>query len=210
MRQVLTICAALTISLAFGQSKFESAILKGKKMIATLDTITDYQNTINYFERIAQKETDQWLPLYYQAQVMSFMASNDPNVDTKEVTLNAALGLIQKAQKIDKNAELVALEGFVQMLRLTVDPATRGQTLSPTIFGLYQQALALDSQNPRALLFMGQMQYGTAQFFGTGFEEACANVQKAYDIFEKQPDEPTINPDWGKGSAKAALANCNQ
>lgn len=210
MRLFITSILAFISFVSISQSKFESAILKGKELINNADTATEYKKASNYFERIAQKESGEWLPLYYQAQVLCIMASNDGNMDRRETTLNSALDLISKGKKMDKNAELLALEGFAQMLRLTVDPATRGQTLSPVIFGLYNQALAIDSKNPRALLFMGQMQYGTAQFFGSGFEESCANVKKAYDIFENESDGASIYPTWGKGSAKAALANCNQ
>ncbi|MEQ8472155.1 MAG: hypothetical protein RIC35_13270 [Marinoscillum sp.] len=211
MKNLLTLITVLVVvGFASAQTKFEKAILKGKEMLSEADSAKAYQPVINYFERIASKETGEWLPLYYQAQILAITATSNPNVDEKEVTLNSALELITQAKKIDKNAELLALEGFVQMIRLTVDPATRGQTLSPTIFGLYNEALKLDAKNPRALLFLGQMQYGTAQFFGSGFEEACKNVKMAYDIFEEQPGEPTILPTWGKGSAQAALDNCNQ
>ena len=206
---ITTIIVVLSIGLS-AQSKFETAILRGKQLFAEADTLTDYQKAFNYFQRIAQKETQEWLPLYYQAQALAIIGSNDKDNTSKEATLNTALEIIESAKKIDKNAELLALEGFVQMLRLTVDPATRGQTLSPVIFGLYNQALAIDAKNPRALLFKGQMQYGTAQFFGNGFEEACANVKKAYHIFENASEEPSIYPTWGKGSAETALANCNQ
>ena len=210
MKTLFTTIAILTVALGFSQSKFESAILRGKQMINDADTVTEMQNAVNYFQRIAQKETAEWLPWYYQAQITCFMASSNSDLDAKENQLNKALELIEAGKKIEKNAELLALEGFVQMLRVSVDPATRGQKLSPVVFGLYNQALAIDPQNPRARLFLGQFQYGTAQFFGTGFEEACVNVKKAYDIFENQPSEPTIYPSWGMGSARAALANCNQ
>lgn len=210
MRTLFSVLALLLVMSAFSQSKYETAIFRGKQMIAAADTLADYQQAVNYFERIGKKEQDQWLPRYYQAQVLAFMASDESDLETKEVTLNTALAHIEAAKRMERNAELLALEGFVQMLRLTVDPSTRGQTLSPVIFGLYQQALGLDAENPRALLFMGQMQYGTAQFFGTGFEDACTTILKAYHIFEKQPEAPTIFPDWGMASAKASMENCNQ
>lgn len=210
MKNLLIITTLLLSYLVSGQSKFEAAILKGKEMIKNADTSTEYQQAANYFDRIAQKETDQWLPLYYQAQVLSFIGNDQTDKESKETTLNSALELIESAKKINRNSELLALEGFVQMLRISIDPATRGQTLSPVIFGLYGQALGMDAENPRALLFLGQMQLGTARFFGTGNDEACANVKKAYDIFEKQPDELTIYPDWGMSGAKSAMENCNQ
>lgn len=210
MKTLFILITIFISSYSYGQSKFESAILRGKQMINDADTVTAYQNVANYFQRIAQKETTEWLPLYYQAQVMAFMASNDTDVDSKEAQLKKALGLIESAKKIEKNAELLTLEGFVQMLRLSVDPGTRGQTMTPMVLGLYQQALALEPENPRTLLFLGQMKYGMAQFFGTGTEEACTHVKQAYDIFESQPSDPTVYPTWGMESAKAVLQNCNQ
>lgn len=210
MKYLFILIAILSVGSASAQTKFEKAILKGKEMITMADSTKAYQPVINYFERIASKETTEWLPLYYQAQILAITATNDPDAGNKEQTLNAALGIIGQARKIDKNSELLALEGFVQMIRLTVDSGTRGQTLSPTIFGLYNEALKLNPENPRALLFLGQMQYGTAQFFGNGFDEACGNVKKAYDIFEQQATAPTVLPTWGKGTARSAQERCNQ
>ena len=88
MKTLFTTIAILTVSLGFSQSKFESAILRGKQMINDADTVTEMQNAANYFQRIAQKETEEWLPWYYQAQITCFMASNNPDVDSKENQLN--------------------------------------------------------------------------------------------------------------------------
>lgn len=196
-------------TLAQAQSKYEQAILKGKAMMGKTDSTEGYLAVANYFERIARRETGEWLPLYYKSLSLSFMATREGDKARKEETLDKALALVQQASKLDKNAETVGLEGFIQMLRLSADPAARGQTLSPVIFGLFQEALTIDPANPRALLFMGQMQHGTAQFFGSGFEEACGYIQRANDIFEQAPSQNTILPTWGKESAVAMLAICN-
>lgn len=192
------------------QSKFESAIERGKIMMDTSTSVAGYLALSNYFERIASKETAEWLPLYYQALSITFASTETKDPETKEELLNKALEITQSAEKLSKNSETLALEGFIQMLRLSLDPAARGQTLSPTIYGLFHQAIAMDRENPRALLFLGQMDFGSAKFFGKSTEEACKYIQKAYDIFEQAADETTIMPSWGKGSAAASLQNCNQ
>lgn len=209
MRSLFIVFTLLACAVQAQDNRYESAILKGKKLIAEADGEEAYRSASNFFERIAQKETERWLPLYFQAQSLAFLGADLSDPTKKDEVLNNALELVKKARTLENNVETVALEGFIQMIRLTVDPATRGQTLSPEIFSLFIEALKMDSENPRALLFMGQMQYGTAQFFGSGVEEACKYIQNAYDIFEQQPDEETINPDWGAKSAGSMLQKCN-
>lgn len=209
--RTIVLLLMLCVFSVYGQgAKFEATILKGKKMLNEAGGPEGFANAYNYFERIAQKEQGKWLPLYYQAQILAFKGNNEPDLAKKEDQLNASLDLIDKAKKLEKNAELVVLEGFVQMLRLTVDPATRGQSLSPAIFDLFNQAIAMDAGNPRALLFLGQMHYGKAQFFGSGFEKACQYIQKACNIFDGLPDEESIYPTWGKSIAHASRDNCKQ
>jgi len=207
--KTLGILFILLSSLATAQSRYESAVLKGKSMLFADNDIAGYQNAANYFERIANKETDQWLPLYYQAVALAFLSTNQESKEERESTLNKSLTLIEKAEQLAQNSETLALKGFVQMLRLSVDPATRGQVLSPVILGLFEEALKLDDNNPRALLFKGQMLYGMAQFFGQGKEEACGYFGKAMAIFETDSTQDSIFPTWGELTARQSLASCN-
>ncbi|MEP0367472.1 MAG: hypothetical protein ABJN36_12685 [Cyclobacteriaceae bacterium] len=191
------------------KSKFTRAILKGKEMLSTADTVTAFISAANYFERIKLNEPDEWLPAYYQARALTVVAMKGDK-EKKEEVLNTALEVVQTAQVIERNSELVALEGYVQMLRLTVDPATRGRTLSPVIFKLFDEALQLDLDNPRAMIFLGQMEFGTAQFFGSGTEKACGYIEKAAALFEEESDEDTILPMWGAEALPYYQENCNQ
>lgn len=189
--------------------KLTKAIIKGKLMMEKADTVTEYTTVANYFERIKFKEKEEWLPAYYQALSLTF-GSQSVDVEEKEANLIIALSIVQEAQKIDKNSELVALEGFIQMMRLTVDPATRGRTLSPLIFGLYQESIELDPSNARAMLFLGQMHFGMAQFMGSGTEDACGFIKKAEGLFANESKDDTIFPSWGKKTLTYSLSNCNQ
>ncbi|MDW7690468.1 hypothetical protein R9C00_23085 [Flammeovirgaceae bacterium SG7u.111] len=202
----------LLSSTCFAQSsKYETAILKGKALLGEGHATGDFQKAINYFERIAKKETDEWLPVYYQAFAMSFAANNLEGVKQKDQEFNKALKVLESAEKIEENSEVLALKGFINMLKLGNDPQNLGPLLPPVINQLYGKALKLDSQNPRAMLFLGQMQYGSAEYFGGGTEDACATIQKAYAIFEKQQgQEKTIMPAWGMESAKKYIDMCGK
>jgi hypothetical protein len=184
-------------STVFSQNdKLTKAIMKGKTLIIEADTLSEYISAANYFERVALSEPGEWLPAYYHAQALTFGAMSLSN-EKKEELLNTALKWIKDAQKTDQNDELVAMEGFIQMMRLTVDPGTRGQTLSPLIFRLLGEALNINPENPRALLFMGQLEFGTAQFFGTDTEKACTYIQKALPLLADESGKDTIFPSWG-------------
>ncbi|MFY0600672.1 MAG: hypothetical protein JXR03_13450 [Cyclobacteriaceae bacterium] len=210
MKLTLYIALVLLSTLNFAQSgKFSKAILKGKEMIAQSDSIDNYIAAANYFERIKLKETNEWLPSYYHALALTFGALK-LEADEKEDMLNTALKSVEVGKKIAKNSELIALEGFIQMLRLSIDPAVRGRTLSPTIFQLFNAALKYDENNPRATLFLGQMHYGTAQFFGSSTEEACSYFEKAKALYDSESPEDTIFPTWGKKGLEEMVKNCNE
>ncbi|MEP2026241.1 MAG: hypothetical protein ABJI85_16365, partial [Reichenbachiella sp.] len=78
----------------------------------------------------------------------------------------------------------------------------------PKIMADFGKAMKLDPNNPRANLFMAQMLYGSAQFFGTGVDDACALVDKSMVLFESEKPESTIAPSWGLHSAKQYKKQC--
>ncbi|MFT6856360.1 MAG: tetratricopeptide (TPR) repeat protein [Cyclobacteriaceae bacterium] len=210
MKTLLYFFSLLVILSVHGQhSKFEKAILKGKAMMENSATISDYANAANYFERIAKNEPDQWLPVYYRAQA-NMIIGNKLKGQEQETYYQEALDQIGEIKNADKNAEVLALEGFIQMMRLSADPGTRGQSLSPVVFGLFRKAINFDNSNPRALLFMGQMEYGTAQFFGSSSDKACEYINNAVALFENKSNESTVYPSWGNSSAQLSVKNCNQ
>ncbi|HAZ26352.1 MAG TPA: hypothetical protein DCY95_18715, partial [Algoriphagus sp.] len=80
---------------------------------------------------------------------------------------------IDKAEKLaPANSEVTALKGYAIMGKISLDPASRGQNLSPQAMQLFGKAINLDRENPRALYLMAQMEYGMAQFFGSGTDKA--------------------------------------
>jgi hypothetical protein len=72
----------------------------------------------------------------------------------------------------------------------------------------FGKAIGLNPENPRALLFMAQMQYGTAEFFKAPTTEACATLAKALEKFGVFKADTPVAPQWGKGVAEEWQAKC--
>lgn len=173
------------------------------------ETLDALDASANKFDRIGQAESDQWEPYYYSSLSHVFKAFKIEDLPTKDKALDQALVALGKASTLsENNSEIIALQGFINMIKIGVDPGTRGQTLSPKIMADFGKAMELNPNNPRANLFMGQMLFGTAQFFGTGVDDACALVDKSIILFENEKSESTIAPSWGLYSAKQYKEQC--
>ena len=94
------------------------------------------------------------------------------------------------------------------MIRLTVDPATRGPKYSGMAMQSFGKALGLNPENPRALVFMAQMQYGTAEFFKSPTTEACATLTKSLEKFASFKTDNPVAPQWGEGLAEEWKEKC--
>ena len=189
---------------------YEKAIGQNIGSIFTTENVADYDGVANKFVRIGEAEKDKWLPYYYASLTYIFKSFRLTTIEDKDQALIQAQQMLDKSATLsESNSEIEALQGFLYMMSLSVDPSNRGQTMSPKAFGAYEKALALEPGNPRALLFKGQMMYGMAQFFGSGTEDACALVNKSMEIFEKEAGNQTIEPSWGIYSAKEYISKCN-
>jgi len=93
-------------------------------------------------------------------------------------------------------------------MRLVVDPPSRGPQYSGMAYQALGKGLELNPDNPRALYMMAQMQYGSAQFFGSSTDEACATLAKAMEKFDSFEPESEIAPNWGKPQAIDLQAGC--
>lgn len=173
------------------------------------ESIEAFDPLANKFDRIGQAEGSQWEPYYYAALTHTFKAFRINDLQAKDVVLDQALTALSKADNLsENNTEIIALRGFINMIKIGVDPATRGQSLSPKIMADFNQSLKLEPNNPRANLFMGQMLFGTAQFFGTGTDDACALIDRSLMLFDTEKPASSIAPSWGKFGAEQSKSEC--
>ena len=205
-----TLISASTLLLSFNPGGYEAAMKRTLGDMKNIQNQSDLVDIANKFDRIGAAEKDQWLPYYYSAYCYILMTTQESDVTKWDDYLNKADANIRKAEVLEANmVEIFALKGFSSMMRINVDPAVRGQEYSMKSVGYLQQANQLDDRNPRVILMMAQMQYGTAQFFGSDTAPICDQFKKAVELFDEQnTDSDSILPSWGRPQAESMAMKC--
>ncbi|MEX2235493.1 MAG: hypothetical protein WD824_25250 [Cyclobacteriaceae bacterium] len=210
---IITVCSALIMFCfnndSMANDKYLEVMQKSISAVYTASDIPQLQEAVNTLERIGGAEKTKWEPQYYIAFGYIMMANQEKDGAKKDSYLDLAAAAIEKAKKLaEQESEIIALEGFVFMLRVTVDPGSRGPEFAPKAMKTFAKAIALDAENPRALALMAQMQYGSAQFFGNSTAEACENIKKSLEKFSTYKSGNVIAPVWGKSMAESVSQRC--
>lgn len=190
--------------------KYFAQMGKQVQAVYMAKTSDEFQAAVNAFDRIGSAEKSKWEPYYYSAYGNIMMAINEKDATKKDSFLDLALVGVEKGKELAPNeSELVALEGFAHMIRVSVDPATRGQKYSGLAMQTFGKAVGMDKNNPRALALLAQMQLGMARFFNQPPTEACETARKAATVFDSttEPTNP-LAPRWGKEMNLGVLQSC--
>lgn len=206
---VLVFVALLSNAFVTDDKKYAETMAKNILVIYKAATPEELQQAINVFDRVGNAEKTKWEPFYYQAFGYIMLANREQDGARKDSYLDQAKTALDKATAIKSDeSEIVAMEGFISMIRVSVDPATRGAQYSGAAMQSFGKAIALNPENPRALALMSQMQLGTARFFNASTAEACTTANKAVEKFATYKSENPFAPVWGKGMTEEVLKNC--
>jgi tetratricopeptide (TPR) repeat protein len=209
-RITITVIFFTLSTLAVADDKqYEAVMKKNIQALYEAKTADEYQTSINAFQRIAGVEKNKWEPHYYSAFGYVMIAAKGTAAEQRDANLDLALESIKKAAELSPNeSEIIALQGFVYMIRVSIDPASRGPQFAGLAMQYFQSALKLNPENPRALCLLGQMQFGSAQFFGSSTDEACATINAALDKFDTFKSENTLAPQWGRQMTERLKQSC--
>jgi hypothetical protein len=200
---------AFSVSKSFATDKYTENMQRNIDSVYKAKTIQNIQNSVNALERIGDAEKTKWEPFYYASFGYVMMATREKVGATKDSYLDLALKANEKAKALQPNeSEIIAMEGFIHMIRVTVDPASRGQQYSGLAFQAFGKAVGMNPENPRALALLAQMQFGTARFFGSSTTEACGTNSKALEKFDTFKSENALAPQWGRGMAEEMKSQC--
>ena len=199
------LCAVFLTAAA--QSDKYAAVMQ--KNIAALDsakTISDLQNVAASFERIGDAEKTQWLPYYYAALAQTWVGWY-PDVKDKDANAEKIKVYLNKAEAIEKNAELYAVENMVNTQQMLMDPQTRWQTNGQDASAALKKGMEIDPNNPRLYYLQGESLFGTPTQFGGGKDKAKPVFEKAVSLFKSAQPKP-LYPTWGQKQAEEKLALC--
>ncbi|CAD5266506.1 MULTISPECIES: hypothetical protein [unclassified Imperialibacter] len=212
----ITAVVSLLALFSVGQTNAQNSYEKGMKgaleqLFSAEGGKENWQNAANKFERIANVEKDKWQPNYYAALAYAWMATKEETMVLQDEKMNRARKFVEAGLEASPdNVELITMQGYTDMLSVAFDPGTRGQTLSTRVFQTFGKAIQMDPTNPRARLFMAQMQDGTEKFFGQSNEASCQTLAKAVENYGRQKDNGDFSPTWGQGAAEQMLKNCQK
>ncbi|HYF69172.1 MAG TPA: hypothetical protein VD884_13605 [Ohtaekwangia sp.] len=207
---VVALLLALITSVSMANDgKYIEAMKKSITQLYEADQIAEYQESVNAFNRIASAEKNKWEAYYYSAYANIMMATLEPYAEKKDAYLDQAMLAIEEAKSLAPNeSEVIALEGFAMMMRISVDPGSRGAMYAPQAQQSFNKAVALNENNPRALALKAQMEFGTAQFFGSSTKDACATNAMAIEKFGTYTSENILAPQWGTTMTEGLAEKC--
>ncbi len=165
----------------------------------------------NLFERIASAESDNWLPLYYAAQINILQSFGLQDEEKLTAQLNKAQDLLNDATTISKdNPEIIVLQALLHTAWVAYDGATYGMTLSGKVSALYGQAEQIAPDNPRVILNKAEWGMGSARYFGQDTQPFCKDVERSLELFANFKPESPYHPKWGKERAEQILETCKR
>lgn len=215
MKNVFFIIAFLFLPFLYvtaqDDAAYAKAMQKGLAQMQQAKSTDDFNTAANTFSRISGAMPTEWLPAYYKSLAQLNGLGKMPAGREKDQQLEGVLAEIeQQLKQQPNNSELLTLKGYQHILYMSADPASRGQQWAPKIYQVLQQAVAADPQNPRALLLMGQMQWGTAQFMKSSTDEACRLIGKAAELYAQEAagEEKSFKPTWGAETAEHMQLQC--
>lgn len=205
MKKMILITAFLVGGLSFGQDQYTKGMQKAFQLWGEGKSV----EAGNLFERISSVELDNWLPLYYAAQVNTFSAFAEKDKEKLTQQLDKAQELLDLAKAISPdNSEILVQQAMIYTAWVAFDGATYGPTFSGKVVATYQKAAELDPLNPRVVFSRAEWDMGSAKYFGQDTTPYCKEVERSLELFATFKPETDFHPNWGKDRAEMVLSGC--
>jgi tetratricopeptide (TPR) repeat protein len=200
MRTFLTITFTLILMASYAQKNmYEQSMLSALEKLNQAETTRDYTDAANIFERIAQTETSEWLPLYHAAHAYLIMGFTEQDLPAKDAYFDKAQEFLERAFRIaPEESELFSLQAFIYPGKITVDPIGRGSELLGKMNEAIDKAIRLNPDNPRSYYLKAITLLHMPEAFGGGKSAAKPIFEAAQQKFDQYKPKSPIWPNWGK------------
>lgn len=186
--------------------KFTQAMQKNLALLDSAKTAEDLVTVSSSFERIGDAEKTQWLPYYYAGLALTRVGWMDQKID-KDKNAEQIKALCNKAEAIEKNAEIYSIRNMAATQQMLVNLQERWQTYGTEASGALQQGMQSDPNNPRLYYLQGMSLFNTPEQFGGGKAKAKPVFEKAVELFKTEQVKP-LYPHWGQSLAEDMLMQC--
>ncbi|TXG39153.1 hypothetical protein [Seonamhaeicola maritimus] len=205
MKHLIIIATLLVTGIVQSQTNYEKGMQKAFEIWGSGNPT----EATNLFERIANAETDNWLPPYYAAQVNIVSSFGEKDKDKLTAQLKKAQDFLNDATAISKdNPEIMVMQALLYTAWVAYDGANYGMTMSPKVVELYTKAKAIAPDNPRVVYSEAEWNIGGARFFGQDTTPFCKDLEKAKELFANFKPETPFHPNWGKERVDMLLQSC--
>ncbi len=206
-KMILALALLVTLEVsAQKDDKYTQVMQKNISLLDSARTIDQLQSLAGTFERIGDAEKTKWLPYYYAALAQTWIGWN-PQCKDKDANSAKINAFLAKAEAIEKNSELYAVENMSATQQMLVDPQTRWQTNGKDAATALQKGIQADPNNPRLYYLQGMSVLGTPTQFGGGKDKAKPLFEKSLALYQTMKPQP-LYPNWGQKQAEEGLARC--
>jgi hypothetical protein len=203
---MLALALLITITASAQSDKYIQVMQKNIALLDSAKATDELTSLAGTFERIGDAEKTQWLPYYYAALAQTWIGWN-PATKDKDANSEKINAYLAKAEAIEKNAELYAVENMSATQQMLVDPSTRYMTNGKDAATALQKGMQADPNNPRLYYLQGMSLFGTPTQFGGGKDKAKPLFEKSIALYKAAQPKP-LYPHWGQQQAEAMLAQC--
>lgn len=205
---IFSIALLVSIAASAQSDKYTQVMQKNIALLDSAKSIDELQSLASTFDRIGDAEKTKWLPYYYAALAQTWVGWN-PAMKDKDANSAKINAYLAKAEAIEKNSELYAVENMSATQQMLVDPQTRWATYGKTAGDALQKGLQADPNNPRLYYLQGMSLFGTPPQFGGGKDKAKPLFEKSVELYKAAHPEP-LAPNWGQKQAEAMLEQCSK
>ncbi|SMP04394.1 hypothetical protein [Chryseobacterium profundimaris] len=207
----LTFALSMMSLTAFAQADYEKVMSDKIAKLETTMSVEQFQALGNDFDRIAKKETKQWLPAYYAAFAYlqkGRMLMQSGKMSELSVNANAADKYLDQAEAIagKDNSEIHLLRKMAYSLRMMENPTERYMTDGMKAMDELKKAETLDPNNPRVALIKAEDTYFTPEQYGGSKEKGLQQFKEALEKFNTFKPKTALDPNWGKAEAEYFLS----
>ncbi len=161
----------------------------------------DLKNATMFFDKLAEDNKENWIPAYYLALLETTNSFDVTNHRDKMNQIDKARNSIESYLASSNQAEWLILLALNYSSEVSIDPLGK-KALSQKVMDLYDEALELEPNNPRALYGKAAYFIKEADYFGKDKSVYCPDLKKALAAFDKQKSDIPFYPKWGEDQAR--------